>query len=178
MKFRTDDGRFGLIIESAIIVRLLQICREAGTVETGGILVGRYTPKHDNAIVTDVSGPPPDSKKQAGGFSRGIKGLQRWLNRLWFGKREYYLGEWHFHPFASAVASGTDMKQLRDFSQDSLLRCPEPVMLIIGGDPSSNWTLNAYVSPKNECVREMQPVNEGGASDARKLRETEWILLG
>ena len=166
MTLRTDDGRFSAIISPAIIDRLLQLCREAGTVETGGILVGRYTPNHNTAIVTEASGPPSDSRRRAKAFFRGVKGLQAWLSRLWLGRREYYLGEWHFHPFASPVASGTDMEQLRDFSQDAFLRCPEPVMLIIGGDPSSSWTLKAYISPKNERVREMEPVNEGDAPDA------------
>ena len=163
MTLRTDDGRFGAVISPAIIDRLLQLCREAGTVETGGILVGRYTPKHDTAIVTDASGPPPDSNRQSRVFFRGIKGLQRLLNRLWFDKGEYYLGEWHFHPWAPANASGTDKDQLRKYSQDELLQCPEPIMLIIGGDPSAEWMLKAYISPRCEEVREMEPVNEDSA---------------
>ncbi len=82
LRFRTPDMRFGLIVDATITGKILMLCRESGRVETGGILVGYYTEKHDWAIVTDVSGPPVDSKRGYVFFNRGVQGLQKWLNQI------------------------------------------------------------------------------------------------
>ena len=155
--FRTPDVRFGISIDEMIMHNMLTLCRDAGDSETGGILVGNYTKKHDWAIVTDLSGPPADSKRSRVSFNRGVQGLQNWLNQIWRGKRHYYLGEWHYHPFACPEASGVDAKQLQEHSENRLLLCPEPIMLIIGGNPSGSWQAKAYICPKG---RGLCPMNE------------------
>jgi len=159
-RFSTTDMMFSLTVEQSLMDRIRLLCREASAIETGGILVGYYNQGHDNAIVTDVSSAPVDSNRQRATFHRGVRGLQPWLDRLWTRQRRYYLGEWHLHPFASPVASDTDISQLRRYSETDSLRCPEPVMLIIGGDPRSAWTFKAYVAPRQRQVMEMHPVND------------------
>ena len=154
-QFNTSDMRFRLTIERPLMDRILGLCIDASGIETGGILIGHYNDEHYNAIVTDVSASPSDSRRRRTSFDRGVKGLQTWLNRLWEKERRYYLGEWHFHPFASPNASMTDHEQMRRYSKTESLHCPEPVMLVIGGDPRKAWTAKAYVSPRDRPFHDM-----------------------
>ncbi len=154
-RFATRDGRFGLSVEGATVRRLLRLCRSARDVETGGILAGYYSDRMDCAVVTYVSGPPKDSKATPTSFYRGVKGLQRRLNTAWANRREFYLGDWHYHPYATAEASGVDARQLKVFSEDTMLACPEPILLIVGGDPDGEWEAKAYVHPRDGHLRMM-----------------------
>lgn len=82
--------------------RILGLCRCGWPLETGGVLIGYYTPALDEAIVTDALGPPSDSRFRLSSFLRGVHGLATLLGRLWRRKpRRHYLGEWHLHPNAS-----------------------------------------------------------------------------
>jgi hypothetical protein len=104
--------------------------------------------------VTDVSLSPSDSIHGRFWFYRGINGLQNWLNRLWR-RREYYLGEWHFHPSASAVSSPKDRTQMKKIATSQKYHCPEPILLIIGGNPNGNWLMHAYRCDKGKTFIEL-----------------------
>jgi len=156
LRFRTSDAQFGLFVEQMIMDIILRHCIDAGNVETGGILIGHYTERYDWAVVTDISGPPDDSRRGLTYFFRGIKGLKKLLNQVWNSKRDYFLGEWHFHPFARPEASQEDERQLREHSKNGLLMCPEPVLLIVGGNPQGIWKASAYVYPKGRMLLPMK----------------------
>ena len=158
LRFRTSDTRYGLSIDDSLMRRMLSFCKNAVRSETGGILVGRYTKGRDWAIVSDLSGPPIDSKSDRTSFYRGTKGLQDWLSKLWTSNRGYYLGEWHYHPFAGPDASSVDRRQLQENSEKARLACPEPVMLIVGGDPDHAWHACAYVHPRGRTLLPMAPL--------------------
>jgi len=155
LKFVSPSGRFELTLGCDVTAQILEFCRKAGAHETGGILVGYYAGAQSDAVVTGISGPPRDSIAGRSSFVRGVKGLQAWLNQLWKSKQQYYLGEWHYHPHASSQASGVDVEQLKTFSASPPLRCPEPVMLIIGGDPQGDWNVSAYVFPRGQATETM-----------------------
>lgn len=133
-----------MTIEATTMTRILLTCERAGEMETGGILIGRYSKLRDQAFVTAVTGPPTDSVATRWSFVRGIRGLQRNISRAWR-RREFYLGEWHFHPMAAADASRRDLAQIKTFALDTNYRCPEPILIIIGGDPMSRWEMWAGV---------------------------------
>jgi len=78
---------------------------------------------------------------------RGVKGLETLLKRFW-SKNEYYLGEWHYHPNASASPSMQDISQMKEISRSIHYQCPEPVLLIIGGD-YNEYEIRVFVSVKN-----------------------------
>jgi integrative and conjugative element protein (TIGR02256 family) len=164
LKFRTPDVRFGLSMDELTMGKILELCREAANVETGGILVGHYTKNHDWAIVTAISGPPKDSRRANASFFRGVKGLQKWLKHIWGSKRHFYLGEWHYHPFAKAVASSVDAEQLKEHSENKPLMCPEPVMLIVGGNPNGLWEAKAYVCPEGKGLFPMDKLEPMSAT--------------
>lgn len=132
--FVTSDRRIGVVIDDDTQRRLLEHCIRTGRKETGGILIGRYSDLHDQAIVTDVTGPPQDSIRRRFSFVRGLIGVQRRLDRAWR-HRNFYLGEWHFHPFMAADPSDRDRTQIIDFSKDPTYACPEPILIVVGGDP-------------------------------------------
>ncbi len=151
--FWSKDHRFGLSLKESLLLQGLTECANSGLNETGGVLVGYYNSAHDCAVVTALSGPPEDSIKKPRLFERGTRGIQRWLFRFWREQRHFYLGEWHFHPGGVSIPSQDDIEQMRKLSKDRGLRCPEPILLIIGGDPIGAWTVNAYVFPVDQkCV--------------------------
>lgn len=155
-EYWSSDRKFGMVLEHDFIEKMLNACKKAGSHETGGILVGHYNENLDCAFVTDVSLSPSDSKYGRFWFYRGVSGLQAWLNRLWK-RQEYYLGEWHFHPFASAAFSQRDKNQMKKIAKSKRYLCPEPVLLIIGGDPKHSWILQTYVCDKGKSFIELKP---------------------
>jgi hypothetical protein len=61
------------------------------------------------------------------------------LERAWGLRKEYYLGDWHFHPFSPPNPSADDYDQMLRIASSPNWKCPEPVLLIIGGDPHRQW---------------------------------------
>lgn len=153
MLLRSDDSRFTVVVPRSRIRDLVARCTQAGQLETGGVLVGAYSKDGECATVIAIGAPPVDSASGHTWFRRGIRGVSEWLSALWRGSTPvYYLGEWHFHPFANPNASVEDVEQIRGIAQDERYRCPEPVLIIVGGDPKAKWRLAAYVATKREVV--------------------------
>jgi integrative and conjugative element protein (TIGR02256 family) len=148
IEFWSAERAFGLKVPARVLSRMLELSRSAAPKETGGVLVGYYTEPQDCAVVTKVSGAPPDSRSGKTFFVRGTSGLQRWLNGLWRGERRFYLGDWHSHPGQSPRPSHTDIAQLGEIAQDESRKCPEPVALLIGGRAVDANDAAAYVYPR------------------------------
>lgn len=151
----SKDGRFGITLPYEQQEQIRRECERANGNETGGILVGSYNSTHDCAFVSDVFGPTEDSKGGRFTFFRGVKGLQGILRRIWNEQHRYYLGEWHFHPGGSPIPSGTDNTQMIAIAQDAASRCPEPILVILGGDPKAAWSIGAFVYTRTEGPIEM-----------------------
>jgi len=159
MEFRSEDGRYELQIVANHVRSLLRLCRRACPLETGGILLGHYSVSHERAIVTDITKAASDSRSGRYWFLRGVRGLQRKIDRLWRRNRRYYLGEWHFHPFGSPLPSSTDVGQMFEIAESEQYHCPEPVLLIIGGDPADEWAAKAFVFLRKQGFIEMRSTN-------------------
>jgi len=155
-EYWSRDQRFGMALPERELARMVGFCKRAKGKETGGILVGSYSEKHDCALVGSVSKAPRDSQAGPTWFRRGVSGLQRWLSKLWKSKT-YYLGEWHFHPFAAPDPSGTDISEMVGVSKDDRCKCPEPVLVILGGNPAADWQLRAFVFPRGQARVELFP---------------------
>ena len=146
LTFVSSNGQYRITVPKMCVDSMLAHARASSPHETGGIIVGRYTPSLDRAVLTDALGPPGDSEGWASGFVRGIRGLANKLAHLWSSSvRTYYLGEWHFHPFSAARPSGDDRNQMLAIARSDSYRCPEPILLILGGDPNGIWELTAHV---------------------------------
>lgn len=144
IEFWSEDHKFGLRVTEKQLKEILCLCQRACPRETGGILIGYYTNSNDCAVVTEITNAPPDSRSGNHWFVRGVRGLQKKLERLWQRNDGFYLGEWHFHPFGSPNPSPTDIKQMQEISKSEQYHCAEPVLLILGGDPNSHWVACAY----------------------------------
>lgn len=138
--FLAADRSIAVEIEPRAIRSMLNICSRAAGLETGGVLIGRYSPFGDRVIVSRVTGPPRDSRRFRFNFIRGIAGLTRRFEQAW---RDglYYVGEWHLHPKGSPQPTDTDTKQVLEFSRQRDYHCPHPVLVVVGGDPSTEWLI-------------------------------------
>lgn len=120
--------------------------------ETGGVLCGYCTEDKVSAIITDFLEPTKDSIFRRASFVRGVSSLKEILSEKWK-EGKYYLGEWHLHPYSPPIASGQDASQLIQNSKDCSLKCPEPIMVIIGG--KHNKDIKVYVcfnDSVHECI--------------------------
>ncbi|QJB42442.1 Mov34/MPN/PAD-1 family protein [Chitinophaga oryzae] len=161
-RFKTADDRFQVELGSKVLSQILTQVAISGRYETGGILIGRYSGRYEYALIESATKAPRDSKRGYTWFNRGVQGLQRLLNIHW-NKQHYYLGEWHLHPFASAIASGTDISQMFAISKNVKYHCPEPILLIVGGN-ADEYELKVYIAVNGKEFLELFPVNNTGIS--------------
>ena len=133
MQYVCDELELLVEIENKAIKQIQAVFDTSVGIETGGILIGYYTVKRDKAVITELSETPSDSKCGVNWFHRGIEGLKKLLVERWKTRDEYYLGEWHIHPFSRPMPSGIDRMQRISISKDKRFNCTEPIMLIIGG---------------------------------------------
>lgn len=155
LEFWSKDNRFGLRVFVPEMDLLLRLCEESGLVETGGILIGKYTAALDCAVVTEVTPPSPDSKRGRYWFMRGVKGLREKLRALWKERSGFYLGEWHFHPEGAPKPSETDFVGIKGIAESSKYKCPEPILLIIGGSFPDNWQIRVFVFQRDKSLLEL-----------------------
>lgn len=157
LRFHSANGRFCLRLYARHIAQLRAICRNAGGVETGGVLVGYYTNSFRTAQVTEVTGPTADSAGGPFRFFRGVKGLRAFLLHLWKKEGHYYLGEWHFHPSAAPILSSTDIAQMKSIASSPSYNCLEPILVIFGGDPEADWELSVHVFLQGDVEQKLFP---------------------
>lgn len=156
LDFQSADGRFALSIPKDAVEELLEFCRNAKNVETGGIIIGRYSEDQAIAVVDQVTGPPPDSKHLFARFLRGVHGLQELLNRVWSKReRQFYLGEWHYHPLPNPTPSADDVAQMQEIANSPKYACPEPILLIVAGPSARGWLLSANIYSRQGKVHMM-----------------------
>jgi integrative and conjugative element protein (TIGR02256 family) len=157
-EFRSQDRRFGLVLAAEHEQILRERCGASWPNETGGILIGYYTERRETAVVTRLPPAPGDSVSARARFVRGLRGVQELLVRLWNQSpraREYYLGEWHYHPGQAPIPSPQDEAQMRAIAEDPGYRCPEPLLMIVGGSSGGGrFSISVGVYPRG-----MKPVH-------------------
>lgn len=162
----SPDRRFGIHLPKHCLKAMLDYATRDYPRETGGVLLGKYTPSMALAIVTEVSGPPEDSSKERSGFWRGVLGLQAMISRLWK-EQQYYLGEWHVHPDGPPVPSTTDHDQMRAIAENSSYQCPEPLLVILSFSMESGpatWSAGSYVFPRRGTLIHLRDRELAGSS--------------
>lgn len=165
----TDDGTFAVELQASVLGALDRYCRDAGSVETGGILVGRYSDDLALAIVREATPPPTDSKRGRSWFVRGMSGLREMLGNRWrASERTFYIGEWHFHPANHVEPSRDDFAQMLAISQAREYDCKEPLLLILGaGKHEGHRIFRAFVCPAEHAPLELHcsPKEQQAASE-------------
>jgi integrative and conjugative element protein (TIGR02256 family) len=161
----TEDGRFAVELPASVRSALDGFCAESGAVETGGILVGRYSDDLIRALVCEATPPPSDSKRGRSWFIRGVSGLREMLGRRWQAReRSFYVGEWHFHPATSVSPSSDDFSQMLKISQTRDYDCKAPLMLIFGAVKHEGARIfRAFVCPVDGAPLELHPIDSTSA---------------
>jgi len=158
MEFRLKSG-MGLSISEDHISVMVECIRSSKINETGGILIGYYTEDLKHSVITKVTKPPADSLSGRYWFKRGIKGLKSLLKDAWK-KKEYYLGEWHFHPLGTTNPSNQDLKQMLEIANSKDYHCPEAIMIIIAGT-AANYVIKPFLTDKKKGLTlPMFPIND------------------
>ena len=119
---------------------MITTCKSSYPYECGGILIGYYIEDRTTAVVTEIT---DQIGKHRSRFSREESGLIKLLTKLW-SKGYYYIGEWHYHPDNSPRPSNIDLITMRKLSMCNELKCPEPILMIIG-DKDGNWNYNVSI---------------------------------
>lgn len=153
MKLTTKDKVFNLEFGDAPLKELARLCTKSGELETGGVLIGYYTNDLSTAVVTELTGPPKDSKRGHSWFFRGVAGLKELLAQRWRQPRKHhYIGEWHYHPANHVEPSQEDITQLIEISKNQDYHCKEPLMIIAGRGSKEFRPLRAFICSSGEVI--------------------------
>lgn len=142
------EGEFAVSIAQEYIEVMVKCIRASRIRETGGVLIGYYTEDLKNAVVCEVTGPPSDSQAGRYWFKRGVKGLKALFQKVWK-EKQYYLGEWHFHPLGTTNPSPQDYWQMLDIASSHNYCCPEAIMIIIAGN-ADNYVIEPFLTIRKE----------------------------
>jgi len=158
-KGKTRDSTFAVEFQGSVLSALDRYCRDSGSSETGGILIGRYSDDLTLAIVREATPPPTDSRRGRSWFVRGVNGLRDLLTKRWREKeRTFYIGEWHFHPVDHVEPSSDDFAQMLTISHAKEYDCKEPLLLILAAKRQQGQRIfRAFVCPAGAAPSELLP---------------------
>lgn len=122
---------------------LLAVCRAEVTatypLESGGVLMGR---RHGGSYwtVDHVIGPGPNAHHSPTRFSPDLAWQHERIAERFYctGGMSTYLGDWHSHPgMRHGRMSRIDKRALREIIDSEAAQCPEPLMMILWGGPTT-----------------------------------------
>jgi len=151
MRFSSADGVVQLELPLGIARYMCWRSTMAKGTETGGVLIGSYSPALTVAIVARATAPPSDSRAGANWFERGTAGMDRLLEEAW-SKGMHYLGEWHYHPRGAPTPSSNDEAQMQEIAADEQARCSTPVLVILG-EQAGKPEIGAYAQSRGAFIR-------------------------
>ncbi|MGN8248283.1 Mov34/MPN/PAD-1 family protein [Pseudomonas sp. SMV7] len=159
LSFVSSSDSYTVTIEAEVLSQMVIDCIRAGTHETGGILIGKYSSDGSIALISEITSHPKDSISSSVTFQRGIIGLKELLAERW-NEGSHYIGEWHYHPGGSPEPSTPDIRAMRSIATNSKYSCREPILVILGGTPPEVVKLSATVFPANgPSVKLRQSIN-------------------
>lgn len=143
--WRSSAGDHTIVLSEECIAQMLDMARRHYPNEVGTSLIGRYSADGFTAFVQGAAPLAPDSKGSRMAFSRGVRGLRDFFHKLGSTSGEHYVGEWHSHPEGAASPSYLDNRSQSAIAADPKVRCPEVVLVIVGGNPSTAPELGVFV---------------------------------
>lgn len=112
--------------------------------ETGGVLLGYWSPPYSEVVVTDVVGPGPRAVHEPTRFVPDADyqeaEIARW--HLADSRRHAYLGDWHSHPTGGAGLSSKDRRTLRAIAAHEAARAPVPLMVVL--TLNAEWRVSVW----------------------------------
>lgn len=140
--------------------------------ETGGLLWGHWDDAVEVIWIFDASGPPPDSKHDAGHFVCGVKGTAKEHRKRLAKSRGAcgFVGMWHTHPDMRPVQSGTDIAGMAGMVAGSGQNQRRALMLIFGREKGRAAAgVYVYESQGAGPVGELVTVESGAMELATKV---------
>lgn len=113
--------------------------------ETGGSLMGYYSNRRRDIVVTNLIDCGPKSKHRKTSFIPDYSFQEGKIGRVYEQLRRIhtYLGDWHTHPGGAAKLSGKDIQTLDNIAVHAAARAPFPVMVLLSGN-QGKWIINAW----------------------------------
>lgn len=148
------------MLNDRAIQRLGKVSRAGAGRETGGILIGWYSPDGTTATVTEVTGPPAGSRQGHSFFERSNFGLRTLLRERWLASpRSYYIGEWHLHAANVPEPSEQDIRQMRAVASDQRYECTAPLLVIVSPE-NKQWRFGVFVVEAQSPPKALNVKNE------------------
>jgi integrative and conjugative element protein (TIGR02256 family) len=129
-------GEWTVAVSADLIKGVAADRREAGPLETGGVLVGTWDRVRKRVYVVGHYAPPPDSVSEMTGFVRGASGVYQTLEtvqRRTAGNLTY-IGEWHTHPPGHRSQPSAHDRILLRWIGDVLVYLDVPALMLIVGE--------------------------------------------
>ena len=148
--------------------------------ETGGLLFGQLNETLGVAWISNVSGPPQDSKFSPDGFVFGTDGTQE-LSEA-YDERSLgtvrYIGTWHSHPVSPAKPSSTDYAGIMSIFTEYPGQGAHQLMMIIGYAARSDTELGLYVFEKQALIKRQEGSIIEMACDGGQISAPPTIAIG
>jgi proteasome lid subunit RPN8/RPN11 len=134
-RVRELDG-WTVSVSDEVVQSIYAARQAAGSLETGGILVGTWDRVRQRAYIVGNYDPPPDSVSSQTGFVRGAMGVYKTLNAVETStaRNLTYVGEWHSHPPGHSSRPSADDRNLLRWIGDVLAYLDVPPLMAIGGE--------------------------------------------
>ena len=144
--FENGTQAFRVVLSDEVVKHMFRLCSANRAQETGGILIGSYSPDCTTANVIEATSPPADSKFGRARFHRGIDGLKEVLDSYWNSQpRIHYVGEWHFHTDNIPWPSPQDERQMKEIARDRRYNCRRPLLIIVCPAQEGQWIVRCFV---------------------------------
>jgi integrative and conjugative element protein (TIGR02256 family) len=149
--------------------RFIQDASRHRPLETGGVLLGRRT--EDGArLVTYAIDAGDQARRTRTSFEPDYRWQQARMLEVYDRLSDLeYLGDWHSHPGGRAFPSRTDVTLLASIRAATMARCPDPVIVILGG--RRQWRFRAFELDDRERLRGVDVVS-GPTSSIQGFEES------
>ena len=147
MLYKNEECELYVDITPTLIDKIKEESLKFNPLETGGLLFGEY--QDDCAIIRDIFTPNKMVHRTHGCEWEPSKETQKVIDAKW-DKGQYIIGDWHSHPDNSPEPSEIDDDQLFKDANNKKLNCPEPILLIMGGNPDMGWNMSLHLYIKDK----------------------------
>lgn len=152
--FQSEDLDLSVKIGAGVLSEIVKLVVCAGANETGSVLIGSYIDDR-SVLITRCSFIPKGSRGCRCRYKRGTQGLREYYQKVFrdSGGKEYYVGEWHFHPGGEVSPSAIDDSTMACISHEMNDR--GMVSVIVGGSIATKPEIgvSVYIGKRRIALR-------------------------
>ncbi|TXD37910.1 hypothetical protein FRC96_08080 [Lujinxingia vulgaris] len=152
---------FRVVLAQEVMESMFRLFDTNPSQETGGILIGSYSPDYTTATIVEATPPPTDSTFGRDWFHRGTDGLEEILLARWDSvPQTHYLGEWHVHTANVPWPSPQDKNQMKRMARDRRYQCAQPLLIILYPKPEGKWGVSCSIFSNGKSPADLQIVDD------------------